>query len=143
MEDDLQTNGTALIRMKDTKEVRKLLTSTGPMLVVVYAKWCGHCQRMFDTWRDLSNKVKGNAKIYVIEASDYTASDINGYPSMRLVKNGKSKEYDGDRDLKSMEQALLSSGLGGKRSRRGRTRGLRRRVRKTSHRTLRRNVALI
>jgi thiol-disulfide isomerase/thioredoxin len=129
--------------MKDTKEVRKLLTSTEPILVIVYAKWCSHCQRMFEIWRNLSNKVKGKAKIYVIEAADYTASDINGYPSMRLVKNGVAKDYEGDRDINSMEKALLSTGFGGKRTRRRRTSRLRRRVRKTLHRSLRRNVPLV
>lgn len=131
MEDDLQTKGSALIRLTDTKEARKQLTSSGPTLLVVYAKWCGHCQAMFDTWRELSNVVKGNAKVYVIESTDYTDEDISGYPSMRLVKNGVSKEYSGERDTKSMSSALLAKSFGGKRSRRRLTRRLRRTTRKT------------
>jgi thiol-disulfide isomerase/thioredoxin len=131
MEDDLQTKGSALIRLTDTKEVRKLLTSAGPILVVVYAKWCGHCRSMFDTWRELSNVVKGNAKVYVIESTDYTDEDISGYPSMRLVKNGISKEYSGERDTKSMSDALLAKNFGGRRARRRLTRRLRRTTRKT------------
>lgn len=139
-EPDLQTNGTRLIRSKNTKEVRKLLTSSGPLMVVVYAKWCGHCQGMFQTWKDLASNVEGKAKVYVIEANDYTDNDISGYPSMRVVKNGKAKDYDGGRSIEDLSSALLGNTLGGKRRRTGR---FIRRVRKISHRTLRRDMTLI
>ena len=142
-EPDLDTDGTKLIRSKDTKEVRKLLTSSGPLMVVVYAKWCGHCQSMFEIWKKLASKVDEKAKVYVIEADDYTDKDISGYPSMRIVKNGKSKEYEGGRDLEELSSALLGNTLGGKRSRRRRTGKFIRRVRKVAHRTLRRNMTFI
>ena len=142
MEEDLKTDGSKLVRLRDTKEVRKLLTSTGPIMVVVYAKWCGHCQAMFDTWREASNKVDGKAKIYVIEADNYTGKDINGYPSMRIVKNGTAKDFDGSRDVEGIKKALLG-GSGGKRSRGRRTGRLGRGVRKTTKRALRRHVTLV
>ena len=141
MDEDLKTDGSKLKRLRDTKEVRKLLTSTGPIMVVVYAKWCGHCQTMFETWREASNKVDGKSKIYVIEASDYTDKDVKGYPSMRIVKKGAAKDYDGSRDVEGIQKALLTSG--GKRSRRGRTGRLGRGVRKTAKRPLRRHVSFV
>ena len=112
-------------------------------MVVVYAKWCGHCQGMFETWKELASKVNEKARVYVIEADDYTDKDISGYPSMRIVKNGKAKEYDGGRSTEELSSALLGNTLGGKRSRRRRTGRLIRRVRKVTHRTLRRNMSLI
>jgi len=142
-EPDLQTNGTKLVRSKDTKEVRKLLTSSGPLMVIVYAKWCGHCQSMFETWKDLASKIDGKAKVYVIEADDYTDKDISGYPSMRVVKKGKAREYEGGRSTQELESALLGKALGGKRSKRRRTSKFLRRVRKIAHRTLRRNMTFI
>lgn len=142
-ESDLKTEGTALRRAKDTKEVRKLLTSSGPLMVVVYAKWCGHCQSMFETWKKLASKLDGKAKIYVIEADNYTDEDISGYPNMRIVKDGKAKEYNGGRSTEELSAALLGTSFGGKRSRRRRTNKLFRRVRKVAHRTLRRNVTFV
>ena len=142
MEEDLQTSGSELVRLKDTKEAKRLLSSQGPLMMVVYAKWCGHCQSMFETWRELSNKVKGKAKIYVIEAAQYTDKDIDGYPNMRIVKKGKSKKYEGGRSTEELSSALLTP-LGGKRTRRNRSRLLVRRVRKTTKRTLRRNITLV
>lgn len=141
MEEDLKTDGSKLKRLRDTKEVRKLLTSTGPSMIVVYAKWCGHCQSMFDTWREASNKLDGKSNIYVIEADDYKDKDVKGYPSMRIVKNGSAKDYDGSRDVEGIKKALLTSG--GKRSRGRRTSRLRRRVRKTTKRALRSNMPLV
>lgn len=142
-EEDLQTTGTKLVRVKDTNEVRRILRSSGPLMMVVYAKWCGHCQAMFETWKDLASKVNKKAKVYVIEATQYTDKDIDGYPNMRIVKKGKAKKYDGGRSIEEMSSALLGNSLGGKRSRRNRSRLLVRRVRKTANRTLRRNVTFI
>jgi len=139
MEDEaLYSGGSKVVRLKDTKEVKKLLTSQEPVMVVVYAKWCGHCQQMFKPWNKLSKDVDGKSKVYVIESSDYTTKDIDGYPDIRIVKNGQAKHYEGGRDVASMKAALLGSG--GKRSH---TRRLRRRVRKTTHRSLRHNVTFM
>jgi len=139
MEEDLKTKGSKLVRLQDTKEVQKLLTSSGPLMIVVYAKWCGHCQAMFDTWRELSDKVNGKAKVYVIEADDYTGKDIKGYPSMR-IRNGSSTKMTESRDVEGLENDLLGNSLGGKRRR---TRRFRNRARKTAKRALRRHVALV
>ena len=141
MDEDLKTDGSKLKRLTDTKDVRKLLTSAGPIMVVVYAKWCGHCQRMFNTWREASNKLHGKAEIYVIEANDYTDQDVKGYPNMRIVKKGSAKDYDGSADVEGIKNALLT--LGGKRSRGRRTSRLGRGVRKTAKRPFRRHMALM
>ena len=142
-EPDLETKGTELKRLKDTKDVRKLLTSSGPLLMVVYARWCGHCKSMYETWRELSKKVKGKANVYVIEADDYMDKDIGGYPSMRIVKNGRASDYEGGRSTEELTASLLGKPLGGKRSVRRRTRLLVRRVRKTTNRTFRRNITFV
>ena len=140
MEDDvIYSEGSKVVRLKDTKEVKSLLTSQEPIMVIVYAKWCGHCQQMFKPWNKLSKEVDGKSKIYVIESADYTGKDIDGYPDVRIVKNGEAKQYNGDRDVHAMKRALLGS-LGGKRRRTGR---LGRRIRKAAKRTFRRNITLV
>lgn len=142
-EQDLKIEGTNLRRVKSTKEARRLLSSSGPLMFIVYAKWCGHCQNMFETWKDLARQVANKAEVHVIEASNYTDEDISGYPSMRIVKNGKAIEYEGGRSAEELSSALLNKPFGGKRSARRRTRLLVRRVRKTTNRTFRRNIPLI
>ena len=143
MEEDLDISGSKLIRLKDTQEAQRMLTSKEPCMVVVYAKWCPHCQSMYDPLKELSNKTEGKAKVYVIEASDYKAKDISGYPDLRIVKKGKAKKYDGGRSVDELKSALLGGSFGGKRTRGRRARLLGRRVGKRTHGTLRRNIALV
>lgn len=143
MESDLDTEGSKLIRLKNTQEAKRMLTSKEPCMVIIYAKWCPHCQMMYEPWKEVSNKTDGKAKVYVIEASNYKANDVSGYPDMRIVKKGKAHKYEGGRSAEEMSQALLGGYLGGKRSRRNRTNRLRDRVGKRPHRTFRRNVSLV
>jgi len=142
MEDPkIDTKGSALLE-STSKSLEKLLKDQGPLMIIVYARWCGHCKSLFDTWKQLSNNVKGKAKIYIIESEDYSRNDVSGFPDMRIVKNGKVTKYEGDRTSEGMQKALLGS-LGGKRTRRHGTRRFRGRVRKTTHRSLRRNIPLV
>jgi thiol-disulfide isomerase/thioredoxin len=125
-------------RIHNSKEVKRLLSEEGPLMVIIYADWCGHCQESEQEWTKLANRVDGKATVYAIESSEYEEDDINGYPTMKIVKDGKLMEYSGSRHAPHMEKALLGRAalLGGKRARRSGTRRLRNRRRKT-HRALR------
>lgn len=114
-------------RVKSTEEVKKLLTSQGPAMVIIYADWCGHCQAAEPELNKLSKLVDGKASVYAIESQDYEG-DVSGYPTIKIVKGGTSTDYDGDRSALAMKGALLR--LGGKRTRGRRSTRLRRRTRK-------------
>jgi thiol-disulfide isomerase/thioredoxin len=101
-EEDLKTEGSKLVRVKDTAEAQKLLRSSGPLMLIVYAKWCGHCRALFDTWREVSKK----ANVYVIEESNYKAKDINGFPSMRIVK-----KINPTRSISTIPKTMQNHGL--------------------------------
>lgn len=135
---NIKWDGSKVKRVHSTEEVTKLLKSSGPSMVIIYADWCSHCQSAEPEWKSLADKVDGKATVYAIESEDYKGGDVNGYPTMKIVKNGKAADYSGDRSADSMKDALLSKGnlLGGKRSRRRGTRRFRNRARKT-HRALR------
>ena len=129
----IQWKNSKVKRVHSTDEVKKLLGSEGPIMVVIYADWCGHCQAAEPELTKLADKVDGQASVYAIESEEYTGDDVSGYPTIKIVKKGKSRDYSGGRDASEMETALLKGGLlGGKRSRRGGTRRLRNRRRKTN-----------
>lgn len=133
----IQWKNSKVRRVHSTDEVKKLLASDGPAMVVIYADWCGHCQAAEPELTKLANKVDGKASVYAIESEEYKGDDVSGYPTIKIVKKGKSQDYSGGRDVAEMEAALLKGGLlGGKRSRRGGTRRLRGGRRKT-HRSSR------
>jgi thiol-disulfide isomerase/thioredoxin len=123
-------------RLRSTEQIDRLLKEGGPHMVVIYADWCPHCRDAEPVLTDLASKVDGKATVYAIDESDYTGDAAHGYPTIKIVKGGVATDYGGERDSSAMQKALLGGSLGGKRSRRGRTRRFINRRRKT-HRTSR------
>jgi hypothetical protein len=141
---DIQLGDSGIVMLKSSKEADAKLKGPGPLMMIYYAKWCGHCQSSFEDWKKLSKKQKG--KVFMIESEN--CPEVTSFPTIKVVKNGKVSDYDGERTADDMEKALLGGKKGGLRSsrsglrRRGGTRKLRGGVRKT-HRTLRRNVSFV
>ena len=81
------------------------------VLIWFYATWCGHCNNMRKTWVDLENKPPREMKLAKVESNDYkkynksnNEEEVRGYPTIRLYhKNKMIKEYDGERDLGSIQ----------------------------------------
>jgi len=84
----------------------------GDHFLMMYAPWCGHCQRLKPAWEKLSKNpgVKG-VKIGKV---DCTAEDnickqysVSGYPTLLYFRNGeKIDKYDGDKSLDALKQYL-------------------------------------
>jgi thioredoxin-like negative regulator of GroEL len=125
---DIELGGAPIKILKTEKEADKHLSDDGPTMIIYYAKWCGHCQESYESWKQLARDLKGKAQICMIESDNYPK--VTSFPSIKIVKKGKAVDYEGAREVEHMKKALLSAG--GKRS----SRRLRRRVRKT-HRALR------
>lgn len=124
---NIEWKGSKVKRVRSMDEVKKLLKSDGPLMLVIYADWCGHCQAAEPEWTKLAN----SADVYAIESEEYTGDDVSGYPTMKIVKKGSARLYEGGRTAEEMKSALLSTG--GRRRRTGRLRGRRRKT----HRALR------
>lgn len=112
-------------RVHDTDAIKKLLKSDGPLMIVIYADWCGHCQAAEPEWTKLAE----SADVYAIESAEYTGNDVRGYPTMKIVKKGKVSNYDGGRSAEEMKSALLPTG--GRRRRTLRFRSRRRKTRRS------------
>lgn len=128
---DIDVKGSKLIKITSEQEADRLLKEEGPLMLIYYANWCGHCRGSYDAWKELSNKV--DAKIYIIESSDYPK--ITSFPTIKIVKGGNAIPYEQERSVALMKEALLKKG--------GRRRSDKfiGRIRK-SKRTLRRNITL-
>ena len=133
MSDDINIGGSYIIKLTNEKDADDLLKENGPLMIIYYAKWCGHCQGSYDAWKDLSRKVDGKAKVYMIESSNYPK--VKSFPTIKIVKGGNAVPYEQAREVETMKKALLGENAGGRRSRR-----FVRRARKTK-RALRRNVS--
>lgn len=87
----------------------------GKKLVLIYADWCGHCKKIKPTWDKVSEQVnkEDELKMVKINCGEGTPEqkklmskyDVDGYPTILIIDNGKATPYDGDRT----EDALLKT----------------------------------
>lgn len=83
-------------------ELAKRITKGPLTLVLVYADWCGHCQRFKPTMEELekdSNRSIQTARIRddVFPKSQLSSAKIEGYPTLMLVENsGKVTNFKTD-----------------------------------------------
>lgn len=84
------------VRSADKVGAFEGMLGSGPItLVLVYADWCGHCQRFKnDTWNDLtamSNRKMNIAAVRddMLPKTSLANSKLKGYPSLMLVGTDK------------------------------------------------------
>jgi len=76
--------------------------SIGPItLVLVYADWCGHCQRfkpMMEQLENMSGRTVQTARIRddMVPQSSLKNAKLDGYPSLLLIKGSKNGVKDED-----------------------------------------------
>ncbi len=82
-------------------------TSSNVWIVEFYAPWCGHCKNLAPVYVEAAKKLK-KAKEDVIKfgAVDCTKEEqlcrkygVNGYPTLKTFVNGKTKSYEGAREV--------------------------------------------
>jgi len=92
--------------------------STEKTLVLFYADWCGHCQRLEPIWEEASKMSKGRMiqrDVGSKEAKGETAAEnqalmdkykIDGFPTILVFQNGKSVPYEGPRTVEAFLEKL-------------------------------------
>lgn len=86
---------------------------SGTKLVLFYADWCGHCNKVKPDWDKAANDVnKGDVKMIKVNCGEGTENDqqlmkkynIDGYPTIIKFVNGTPSLYRGDRDSDSFKE---------------------------------------
>jgi protein disulfide-isomerase-like protein len=87
-------------------------SSTKPTMVLFYAPWCGHCNKMKPDYDELRKKyMKIPDKNVVMINCDVhkefaSKAGVQGFPTIRLYKNPKANkyvDYDGPRTAEAMD----------------------------------------
>jgi len=87
----------------------------GTKLVLFYADWCGHCNKIKPVWEEaekvVNTKENKENKMIKVNCGNGTEQDqeimkkykIDGYPTIIKFVNGSPKVYNGDRDADSFK----------------------------------------
>ena len=91
-------------------------TSAEAELLYFYTEWCPYCKKARPIWNSLKEKYENtkinNTRVYFKEvdcdknekmADEY---NIEGYPTIKLIKDGQVIEYDAKPNLENLEKFL-------------------------------------
>lgn len=86
------------------------------VFVEYYSPNCGHCVRFAPEYEKLAAKVKEEGLDYVIAAVDLVTDkeigdwvEVQGYPTLRFFINGKSIDYNGERNAEAVLNFINSA----------------------------------
>lgn len=91
-------------------------------LMLFYVDWCPHCKTAKPEWNELKEQYDGkNINGYTIVFEEYNCTEesseieeivnkfnIDGYPTIKLIKDNQVIEYDAKPTKSTMEQFLMT-----------------------------------
>jgi thiol-disulfide isomerase/thioredoxin len=93
---------------KEEADKYNSLPKETPVVLLIYADWCGHCQAFKPIWEEIERAVeheKGDAVLASVEQNglsmilpEHTA-EFAGFPTIRFIQNGKIEDHEGSRDM--------------------------------------------
>ncbi|KAJ1948999.1 hypothetical protein EC988_004945, partial [Linderina pennispora] len=95
-----------------TKENFAERTASGPWFIKFYAPWCPHCQHLAPVWAELGGKLRGKMNVGSVNCDEATSLcskyNVQGYPTLKLLWDGETADYKGERELKALEKFVDS-----------------------------------
>ncbi|KXZ47180.1 hypothetical protein GPECTOR_37g186 [Gonium pectorale] len=89
-------------------------TSKGVWMIKVYAPWCSHCKQLEPLWRIFADEaVEDGVKVGKIDGTEERALmarlRVNAFPSIFLLRDGRTYVYNGPRNVASFRAYATST----------------------------------
>uniref|UniRef100_A0A1I7T947 Protein disulfide-isomerase A4 n=1 Tax=Caenorhabditis tropicalis TaxID=1561998 RepID=A0A1I7T947_9PELO len=88
-----------------TENFDDFISNNELVLVEFYAPWCGHCKKLAPEYEKAAQKLKAQgSKVRLgkvdatIEKDLGTKYGVSGYPTMKIIRNGRRFDYNGPRE---------------------------------------------
>lgn len=119
-EDDEEIADGDIHEVETEDELKKVLSSKEPTVVLFFLTWCGHCKETRPVFSDLSKDKKDVKFVKVDVDKVHAPSDLqfDGFPSYVVVKDGKVKKKGSGASADKTELKKKLFGGGRTRSRR-------------------------
>jgi len=105
--------------MKYHRGTEKQKSSKPVTIGLIYAEWCGHCQTLKPEWKKLKQVLSPSKKFNIFELEDSDANkktklksvskkidggsiQVNGFPTLFKICNGKVEYYNGERTVDAL-----------------------------------------
>ncbi len=106
------------IHSTDENFAEEVLQSDQPVLVDVWAEWCGPCRLLGPIIEELAEQYDGSVKVGKLDVDDNpqtaAAHQVSSIPTVLLFQNGEVLErFVGVQPKQRFEEALQASTVGG------------------------------
>ncbi|GLB33852.1 putative thioredoxin [Lyophyllum shimeji] len=114
----------SLVLGESTSDVLKLnsanfeesVNSQSLMLVEFFAPWCGHCKALAPHYEEAATALKEKnitlASVDCVDEADLCqAKEVQGYPTLKVYKNGQPSEYSGPRKADGIISYMIKQSL--------------------------------
>ncbi|KAJ9467511.1 hypothetical protein DIPPA_14108 [Diplonema papillatum] len=108
------------VEQLDGKTLPKFLNTHKPVMLLLYAPWCGHCKAIHPEWEKLATSLKGIVKVGAVDASQEKdvgqTYGVQGFPTIKMYgmntpanrgKGRKPLDYQQKREFAAMKAGAL------------------------------------